>query len=138
MGFRIQVSEAAPERPNRDARFGVLARLGRVDIVELHDLRVASQADDGRVGLADVRVFAEIHLTELELRSTSAGTSEWVTTFDGPITDGFVDLTVTVAWDRRWRVKSVLPTGAAVIVLDSSDYDDSDDVPPFHADPVAL
>jgi hypothetical protein len=77
-------------------------------------------------------------MTELQLRDTSAGTFEWVTTFDGPIAHGFVDLTVAIAWDRHWNVQSVSPTGAAVIVFDSSEYDDLDDVPPFHADPVAL
>jgi len=138
MGFRIHVSKRTPVRPHSDVPIRDLARLGRVDIVELHDLRFADQSNKARVGLADVRIFADIHMTELQLRPTSAGTSEWVTTFDSSITHGFVDLTVAIAWDRHWKVQSVSPTGLAVLVFDSSDYDDLDDVPPFNGDPVTL
>jgi predicted nucleic acid-binding protein len=47
MGFRIHVSEKTPGPPYRDAPFRELARLGRVDIVELHDLRVANRDKEG-------------------------------------------------------------------------------------------
>ena len=138
MGFRIHVGETTPVRASENVPVRDLARLGHVDMVELHDLRVATQTDKGRVGLADVRLFADVHITELQLRETAAGTTEWVTTFDGLVTHGFVDLTLSVAWDRHWNVQSVSSTGAAVIVFDSSEYDDSDGVPPFHGDPVTL
>jgi hypothetical protein len=136
MGFRIharpQPTSRGHERPTRE-----LARLGRVEIVELHDLRVAKRNDE-RVGLADIRIFADVNMTQLELRETANGTSEWLVTFDGPITHGFVDLTASVTWDRNWEVQSVSPTGEAVLVFDTSEYDDLEDVPPFHADPVVL
>ncbi|PYF98973.1 hypothetical protein SAMN05216184_110112 [Georgenia satyanarayanai] len=130
MGFQIHTTESASgegRAPVRD-----LARLGPIEIVELHGLRVTGAEAAERVGLADVRVFADIHMTRLELRGPSAGSAEWVTTFDDFVPHGFVDLTVAVAWDRFWKVLSVSPTGPAVIVFDSAEYDELDDVPPFH------
>lgn len=130
-GFRIHNIDSVDRKP--DTPFRDLARIGRIDIVELHDLRVASKDGAERVGLADVRIFASIHMTELQLQLTSTGSTEWVTTYDGELTHGFVDLTVAVAWDKNWKVQSVSPTGPAVIVLDTSEYDDLEDVPPFHS-----
>lgn len=130
-GFRIHNIDSVDRKP--DTPFRDLARLGRIDIVELHDLRVASKDGAERVGLADVRIFASIHMTELQLQLTSTGSTEWVTTYDGELTHGFVDLTVAVAWDKDWKVQSMSPTGPAVIVLDTSEYDDLEDVPPFHS-----
>lgn len=120
-------------RPSRLRNASWRSFLRRVEIVELHALRVAREESAERVGLADIRVFATIYMTQLQLRSTSAGIAEWVKTFDGPVTGGFVDLTVAVAWDRSWNVQSISPTGPAVLVFDTSEYDDVDDVPPFHA-----
>jgi len=132
MGFRIHTSGSGSDGPGRAVRN--LARLGRVDIVELHDLQVTGKDSAERVGLAEVRVFATVHMTQLEFQSASTGPSEWVTTYDGPVTHGFVDLRVAVAWDKSWKVQSVSPTGPAVIAFDTSEYDDLDGVPPFHVD----
>lgn len=132
MGFRIHTSGSDSDVSGRAARN--LACLGLVDIVEPHDLQVTGKDSAERVGLAEVRVFATVHMTQLEFQSTSTGPSEWVTTYDGPVTHGFVDLRVAVTWDKSWKVQSVSPTGPAVIVFDTSEYDDLDDVPPFHAD----
>lgn len=138
MGFRIHSSKRAASEPYGEVPVRDLARIGRVSIVELHDLRVAERDEMARVGLADVRIFADVHMTRLELRETSPGVTEWMTTFDGTVTHGFVDLTLAVTWDRHWDVQSVAPTGGAVIVFDSSEYDDIDGVPPFHSDATGL
>jgi len=111
MGFRIHISDAAAARTPGEVPFQDLARLGRVSIVELHDLRIADREDRRRFGLADVRLFADIHMTRLELRQSSGGTSDWVTTFDGTVTHGFVDLPLAVSWDHHWNVESVSSTG---------------------------
>ena len=120
MGYTVRHASA------RDASFHELARLGRVDIVELHDLRVGQDGANDRVGLADVRLFADVHMTVLELVRTETGASEWKTAFDGTVTGGYVDLQLTVTFDTHWDVRSAFPTGPANIVFDD-DGDESDD-----------
>lgn len=132
MGFRVHVdADVTALRDERPITWRDLARLGRIEIVELHDLNIAERED--RLGLADVRVFADVHMTELELQETTPGESEWVTTFDGVITHGFVDIRLAVTFDLHWKVKSVVAAGPAHIVFGGYDEDD-ENVPPFFAD----
>lgn len=133
MGYRIQVSDRAPSTVH-DVPVRDLARLGRLDLLELHDLQVSASDDGNRIGLADVRIFADVHMTQLELRPSANGTSEWRTSYDGTISHGFIDIRVAVTWNQHWELVTVEPTGEAVLVFDTSDYDDLDDVAPFHAD----
>ena len=85
------------------------------------------------MGLADVRIFAGCAPTELEPPETTPGESEWVTTFDGVITHGFIDIRLAVTFDLHWKVKSVVAAGPAHIVFGGYDEDD-ENVPPFFAD----
>ncbi len=110
MGFKVHVgAEATARRDEREVTWRDLARLGRIEIVELHDLNIAERGD--RVGLADVRIFADVHMTQLELQEATPGESEWVTTFDSAITHGFVDIRLAVTFDLHWKVKSVVAAG---------------------------
>lgn len=133
MGFEVHLSaEATTQRDDRPTTWRDLARLGAIEVVELHALKIADSEFSQRVGLADVRVFADVHITELELQNTVPGKSEWVTSFDGATTHGFVDIRLVVAYDLHWAIASVTAAGPAHIVFGGYDKDD-DEVPPSFA-----
>lgn len=119
MGFEI-VSRREPKGPDKRE----LARLGRVEIVELHALEVGQFQDGARVGQADIRIFADVHMTVLELRR-EGGEIEWSQTYSGLVTGGMIDLPITVTFDRDWNLVSVAP--AAPARIDFSPYDEDDD-----------
>lgn len=100
-----------------------LARLGAVDIVELHDLEVGQHQEDARLGHADLRIFANVHMTVLEMQH-EAGDIEWLQTFSGLVKGGMIDLEVNVTFDRDWNVISVAPATAAQIDFEPSDGDE--------------
>jgi hypothetical protein len=62
-----------------------------------------------------------------------------VTTFDGSVSGGFIDLTLAVVFDRHWMLQSVSPAGTAIIVFDGYDDEgDTEDVPTFHSDAAEM
>jgi hypothetical protein len=128
MGFEIQPGRAPAASSRRHTAHRELARLGRVEIVELHELLVTKQDGNDRVGLADVRLFADVHITALELRETETHVSEWVSTFDGVVTGGYIDLQLSVSFDRHWSVQSVASAGAATIVFEGPEDEEESDV----------
>lgn len=136
MGFRIHRGEQDSNHPKANGRHLFFARLTRVDDVELHDLSVP-ESKDSRVGLANLRIFGDIKFNEWQQVQSDAGGPEMVSTFSGIISDGFVDVTVAVTWNTHWKVQSVSAESPAVIVFDTSEYDDLEDVPPFHGGSTA-
>lgn len=138
MGFRFHDGPRSRKPIESDVPTRVVARVDEVDLLELNDLRIPTDTSERRVGLADVRVFGVIRIVESHLLQNADGSSSWVVMYDSPITHSFVDFTVAVTWNQNWKVEAVAPTGPAVIVLDSSEYDDSDDPIPFHAGSVEL
>lgn len=121
MGFEV-VGRREPK--GRDER--ELARLGRVEIVELHALEVGQFQDGARVGQADIRIFADVHMTVLDLRRE--GTEiQWSQTYSGLVTGGMIDLAITVTFDRDWNLVSVTPAAPARINFNQYDEDDVDE-----------
>jgi hypothetical protein len=134
-GYQIHLGS----RATRSAESGLPTRLTATlgynpDPIELHDLRVAGgTAPSGtHVGLADVRIFAAVHIHQAELREDAAGSTEWITVYDSTITHGFIDITISLTWDRHWKLDNTTLAEPAVIVFDTSEYDDDEGVPPFH------
>lgn len=110
-GFEIvSYQDGRPREVERE-----LARLGRVDIVELHDLNVGESELGSRVGVADVRLFADVHMTVLTLRDLEGGGLEWIQTFDGLVKGGMIDIPVNVTFDQHWQLQSASPAGIARI-----------------------
>lgn len=104
-----------------------------VDIAEVHDFRVEADGAE-RVALADLRLFGDIFgdvLMYHEVVPGESGASREVVDFSSH----FVDVTVAVRWDHNWRIKTVVPTGVAVLVITGPEEDDNDDVPRFRAEP---
>jgi hypothetical protein len=118
MGFEV-VSRTAPLNPSSRE----LARLGRVHIFELHDLEVGQFEGGARVGYASVRLFADVHMSVLELGREDDGGLGWVQTYSGTLTDGMIDLTLNLSFDRDWSLLSVTSSGVAVIDFNPSDED---------------
>lgn len=139
MGYRIQASRnqtaALNDVPVRD-----LAQLGRVDIVEVDDLQIAdppltqavSDRRNSRVGIADVRIFSDVHMTQLELRPAPSGGSHWVTAYDGIVPNVMIELPITLTWDEHWELRAVEASGEAVLIFDS--YDEGDEEETAEAD----
>ena len=121
MGFDIVNRRQNIGRNERE-----LARLGRVEIVELHDLEVGQLEGEARAGYADVRIFGSVHMTVLEMQHHRTG-SEWIQTFSGLVTGAMIDLKVHVAFDRDWQLISVAPASAAEIDFDQMVDDDEDE-----------
>lgn len=121
MGFDIVNRRQTVGRNERE-----LARLGTVEIVELHDLEVGQLEGEARAGYADLRIFGSVHMTVLELRREGRD-SEWIQTFSGLVTGGMIDLKVHVAFDRDWKLISVAPASAAEINFDQMVDDEGED-----------
>jgi rRNA-processing protein FCF1 len=119
MGFDVVSRREGKRESARE-----LARLGRVDIVELHDLEVGRFQAGARVGHANLRIFADVHMTVLELRREGAET-EWVQTYSGLLSGGMIDVPISVTFDRDWNLISVAP--AAPAQIDFSLFDDDED-----------
>ena len=113
MGFEIMNRRAALSVVERE-----LAELGRIEIVEVHDLEISARTDGARIGFADVRLFADVHMTALELRPLDHDKSEWVTTFSGTVSGGNIDLRLQVEFDLDWNIAALSADGAARIDFD--------------------
>lgn len=120
MGYQVTTSALRP------AVFHELARLQRVTDVELHELRIGEDQKE-RIGLADVRLWADLHMTLLELTPGEVGSSEWTTSFDGIVKNGRIDLQVTLTFDQHWDLESAVPSGAAQISFGADDDEDHDE-----------
>lgn len=119
MGFDV-ASRREPLRPGTRE----LAQLGRVEIIELHDLEVGEFSGGTRVGYATVRLFGDVHMTVLELGREDGGGLGWVPTFSGVLAGGMIDLTLNLTFDRDWHLLSVAAGGEARI--DFNQWDDED------------
>jgi rRNA-processing protein FCF1 len=121
MGFEV-ASRTEPLKPSTRE----LARLGRIHIFELHDLEVGQFEGGARVGYASVRLFADVHMSVLELGREDDGGLGWVQTYSGTLTDGTIDLTLNLSFDRDWNLLSVTSGGAALIDFNPSDEDENE------------
>jgi hypothetical protein len=121
MGFDV-ASRGEPKSLADRERAG----LGRIDIVELHDLEVGEFEAGGRVGSAQVRIFGDVDIDVMTLDRVREDDFEWVPSYSGTISGGMIDLPLTVTFDLDWNVTSVEPAGEATIDFDQGDHDDED------------
>lgn len=103
-----------------------VAGLGRVWNVELHSLEMLENESDVRVGLAKIRIFADVDLKLYELDPRSRAGPELVKTFDDSLTSGWVDVTALVTFESHLRVTSFDVTSEASINFVSDEEDDDD------------
>lgn len=128
MGFRFSVDpvKSIEDTDHASVPTKELVSLGRIDIVELHDLLVTDPHGVDRVGLADLRIFADLKITQLELRKVPGDDATWAVAFDGDVPGGYIDLQVEVRFDAHWEVVSVSPSGEALIHFDDEESEESD------------
>ena len=110
--------------------------------INFHNVLVAEsdnlqiQADqEGRRGLAELRLFGDIVCTILEYHDTEPGETT-VSRSDVDFNHEFVDVTVEVQWDLNWRISAVRATGTALLVFVDEEEADSEDAAAFKARPA--
>jgi rRNA-processing protein FCF1 len=125
MGFDVVSPKNLPDGPRRIWR--ELATLGRVEIVELHAFDVAATGDEPRIGLAEVRIFADVNMTALSLREGPGIDQEWVQSDSGTVSGGYIDLPLRLTFDRHWDLQTADAAGVARINLWPCDDDDEEE-----------
>lgn len=106
-------------------------RLSNVDIVEVHDFRIARD-DTNRYGLADLRIFGDVSIVLVEQREVAPGQYAPVPEVVS-LPMAYIDVTVAIRWNHNWQFEGIEPTGVAVVALPTDEEDEDDEVPEFRA-----